>query len=479
MATESIAKPKGKERIRFLVDETNRDHEPYADLALYMVERYISAKTSTLIIMENCEHCLPGLQNMHTRMLRYFLKRFNPTMSLQLFFGLPEDRLWDYNIFIVDSMHAFNLEHDRLFSRHLHDFHGCPLLICLELGYPLLGFHGNLSDPQDLQNIHLVAGIEGDLLRDLAKAINFRVKFSISRERGLAAGKADLAIGCLSSTDGLRHVFSYSLSYYQSLYVFIVRSGLHFGPIKQLAQAFCANVWQAIGACCIIGMIFIRFIISCTSSAVCEKLIGQRKHSDSTNLIVVMMGNPIKILPRRNCARLLLMSWLLATLVLRNAYQAKLFDSLRISKRIPIPRTISGLEAQNYILVTDKYVEFYPSNMTRIISNITQRYRMVQQSERERFITTSMLDTLSWHNRQNWKTSCLTYIEEPIYNVQISMYFKKHSILRSIFDYRIKQLSWGGITSYIGEKHVKKQFQPVLSLHWNYWPEDRQVLNEP
>lgn len=107
MATESIAKPKGKERIRFLVDETNRDHEPYADLALYMVERYISAKTSTLIIMENCEHCLPGLQNMHTRMLRYFLTRFNPTMSLQLFFGLPEDRLWDYNIFIVDSMHAF------------------------------------------------------------------------------------------------------------------------------------------------------------------------------------------------------------------------------------------------------------------------------------------------------------------------------------------------------------------------------------
>lgn len=285
----------------------------------------------------------------------------------------------------------------------------------------------------------------------------------------MAAGKADLAIGCLSSTDGLRHVFSYSLSYYQSLYVFIVRSGLHFGPIKQLAQAFCANVWQAIGACCIIGMIFIRFIISCTSSAVCEKLVGQRKHSDSTNLIVVMMGNPIKILPRRNCARLLLMSWLLATLVLRNAYQAKLFDSLRISKRIPIPRTISGLEAQNYILVTDKYVEFYPSNMTRIISNITQRYRMVQQSDRERFITTSMLDTLAWHNRQNWKTSCLTYIEEPIYNAQISMYFKKHSILRSIFDYRIKQLSWGGITSYIGEKHVKKQFQ-VMNANSQHRP---------
>ncbi|XP_050328166.1 uncharacterized protein LOC126758138 [Bactrocera neohumeralis] len=565
LATDSVAKPKGEERMRFLVDETNRDHEPYADLALYMVERYISSKTSTLIIMENCEHCFLGLQNMHTRLLRYFLKRFNPTMSLQLFFGLPEDRLWDYNIFIVDSMHAFknlsinipetsyehqfhffiiltlrtksseiaahhmraifneclrfnvdnvvvmleldkrkfgfytyylfadvychqgenieivhfntyfngSLEHDRLFPQHLRDFHGCQLFICLEMGYPLLGFHGNRSDPHDLQDIRLVAGIEGDLLKDLAKALNFRVNFSISKNRGvigenndstgcfaeLAAGKADIAIGCLSSTDGLRHVFSYSISYHQSLYVFIVRSGLHFGPIKQLVHAFCRSVWQAIGICCVIGMIFIRFVISCTSSGVCEKLVGQRKHSDSTNLIVVMMGYPIKILPSRNCARLLLMSWLLATLVLRNAYQAKMFDSLRISRRIPIPRTIAGLEEKNYIFVSDKYTEFYPRNMTRIISNITQRYRMVQQSDTERLITSSMLDTLAWHNRQNWKTSSLTYVDEPIYNVQISMYFKKHSIFRSIFDDRIKKLSSAGITSHLGAKHVKKQFQ--------------------
>lgn len=67
-----------------------------------------------------------------------------------------------------------SLEHDRLFPPHLNDFHGCPLLMCLQLSYPLLESYGNRSDPQDLQNIHLLAGIEGNLLRDLAKAIHFR-----------------------------------------------------------------------------------------------------------------------------------------------------------------------------------------------------------------------------------------------------------------------------------------------------------------
>ncbi|XP_054727286.1 uncharacterized protein LOC129236975 [Anastrepha obliqua] len=552
-------------KLRFLIDEVNGDHEAYAELALYMTERYISPKTSTLIIMEQCEHCQPGLQNMHTRLMRHFLKRFNPTMSLQLSFGLPEGRLWDYNIFIVDSMEAFkhlsihipvtryeyqfhffviltlrtksskianeqmggifreclrfhvdnvvimfqlednkfgfftydpfgkdfcrqivqiiefntyvngNLTDDRLFPPHLRDFHGCTLNICVQLSYPFMGFKGDHNDLRQLQDINKLVGIEADLLKDLSKALNFRVNISIPKEDSvigefndskgcfveLNAGKTDIAIGCLSSSDGLRHVFSYSVTYHQSPYVFIVRSGLHFGPIKQLVLAFRTGVWIAIGCCCVVGMIFIRLIVRYTNRQICEKIVGTPRRSDSTNLIVVLMGNPIKALPRHNSARLLLMSWLLATLVLRNAYQANLFDTLRISRRIPVPRSISGLEDKNYVLLSDKYVDFYQQNMTTIVRNLSKRYSLIQNSVTSRLTTYSTLDVLAWHNQQNWQTSRLTYVDEPIYPVQISMFFKKHSMMRAFFNYRIKQFMAAGITSHIASKHVSRSYEII------------------
>ncbi|XP_036320036.1 uncharacterized protein LOC118734421 [Rhagoletis pomonella] len=555
--------PASNAKLRFLIDEVNRDHAPYAKLALYMTERYITPKARTLIIMENCEHCKPGLLNMHTRLLRYFLKQFNPTMSLQLFFGLPEERLWDYNLFIVDSMHAFKnlsihipvthyeyqfhffiiltlrtrserkaIEHmeqifmeclrlhvgnvvlmfqfdnthtfhfytytpfgvaycrkivdvaefnnyangrlaeDRLFPPHFHNFHGCTLNVCLRLGYPFVGHRGDDQQLQ-MQNIHLLDGLEADILKILAKAMNFHVNISIPKEDSvigefqnstgcfaeLASEKADIALGCLSSSDTLRHVFSYSITYHQSPFVFIVRSGLHFGPIKQLALGFCKDVWLWIGSCCLVGMILIRLVVTFASPRICEQIIGHPRRSDCTNLIVIMMGNPINSRPHHICPRLLLMTWLLATLVLRNAYQAKLFETLRISRRIPVPRSIAGLAAEQYKLIFDSYVDFYPRNMTTIQHNLTNRYGIVQDSETPHIATVSMLDTLAWHNQQNWQTSRLTYVDEPIYNIQLSMFFKKHSMLRMVFDNYIKRLMTSGITSHIASKHVKKHFQ--------------------
>ncbi|XP_020713978.1 uncharacterized protein LOC101450772 [Ceratitis capitata] len=365
------------------------------------------------------------------------------------------------------------LQSDHLFAPQERNLHGCSLNVCLRLGYPYLGFHGNQSDSQQLQDVQRLSGIEADLLKNLVLALNFSVNISIPEEKSLigrhnnstgcfaelASGRSDVAIGCMSISDGSRDVFSYSTTYHQSHFVFIVRRGLHFSPIKQLAQAFCGSVWLAIAVCCIGGLIFIRLIISHTNPSTCEKLVGNPKRSDCTNLIITMMGNPLQVLPRRNSARMLLMTWLLTTLVLRNAYQAKLFDTLRTSKRLCVPHTIAGLEDKSYILLADNYVEFYPQNMTQIVSNTTRRYRIVQNSESTRYTTFSMLDTLGWHNRQNWNTSRLTYVPEPIYLIQLSVFFKKHSILRSLFDHRIKQLMGAGITSHIYRKHVAKHFQ--------------------
>ncbi|XP_023158812.1 uncharacterized protein LOC110117946 [Ceratitis capitata] len=367
-----------------------------------------------------------------------------------------------------------NLQYDHLFPPPVRNFHGCTLNLCLRVAHPVvLDFRGNRNDPKDLQGFDRLFGIEADIFRNLAKAMNFRVDISIPEEIStigghndstgcfaeLASGRSDVAIGSLTISYGLRDVFSYSISYHQSPFVFIVRRGLHFGPMKQLAQAFCGSVWLAIGVCCVGGMIFIRLVIRHANPSTCEKLIGNPRRSDCTSLIITMMGNPLQVLPRRNSARLLLMAWLLATLVLRSAYQSKLFDTLRTSQRMPVPNSIAGLVENKYILLADRYVNFYPENMTLIVLNVAERYRFVQNSESIRFATFSMLDTLTWHNQLNWNTSRLTYIPEPIYLMQVSMFFKKHSILRSIFNYRIQQLMGAGITSHIAQKHVVKKFQ--------------------
>lgn len=81
----------------------------YTELALNLTKRFIAPHTNTLVIMEKCEFFVHELQLVHTTLLHNFLPNLGYSINVQLFFGQPDERLWDYNLFVVDSWWGLRL----------------------------------------------------------------------------------------------------------------------------------------------------------------------------------------------------------------------------------------------------------------------------------------------------------------------------------------------------------------------------------
>lgn len=258
---------------------------------------------------------------------------------------------------------------------------------------------------------------------------------------------ADIAVGCLSAALENFTKLSSSIPYRYSPNLFVVRSDLHFGPLEQLAIPFHPAVWLTIGTTILLALIIIGAINYCGNETIRTFFLGPKNYYPNTNLLSVLLGNPIVRPPRRNFARFLLVSWLLLTLILRNAYQGKLFDSLRLSRRAAIPKGLTDLLQQEYKLISSGHVHYYPINLTVINQDVESQYFDIQNSE-EKLTVVSTFERLGYYNSiyRNW--SRISYIPEQVFMLHLSLYFQRHSVLKLTFDNKIWQLVSSGITKH-------------------------------
>lgn len=88
---------------------------------------------------------------------------------------------------------------------------------------------------------------------------------------------------------------------------------------------------------CVLFVIAVTIIVTLklTAKNWRDFVIGQSNSMPFFNMLSVCLGGtiPMQHTPSRNFARTVLVIWLFSTLVLRNAYQGKLFDNLRINQR--------------------------------------------------------------------------------------------------------------------------------------------------
>lgn len=86
---------------------TNKVFIEFTNLAIYMTRRFMSLRTNTLVVAEQCKIGCSVKQNYHSALMTSVLSGINDKFAIQLFLGNYDDRFWDYNIFIVDSHRAF------------------------------------------------------------------------------------------------------------------------------------------------------------------------------------------------------------------------------------------------------------------------------------------------------------------------------------------------------------------------------------
>ncbi|XP_043659462.1 uncharacterized protein LOC122624089 [Drosophila teissieri] len=316
---------------------------------------------------------------------------------------------------------------------------------------------GNESIPaEDL------SGIDWDMLQLLAKVLRFRIQLFMPQEpsqifgegnvtgcfKQLADGVVSIAIGGLSGSDKRRSLFSKSTVYHQSHFVMVVRRDRYLGRFGPLFLPFRGKVWGVI-----IAMLLLAVLSTC---ALRSRL---RLRHPMENLFVVIVGNPIpeQRLPTRGFLRYLVASWMLLTLVLRCAYQARLFDVLRLSRHRPLPEDLSGLIRDNYTMVANGYHDFYPLELTsRQPLDFAARFERVQRAAPgERLTTISLMSNLAFWNHQHRNISCLTFVRQPIYMYHLVIYFPKRYFLRPAVDRKIKQLLSAGVLAHIERRYMQ------------------------
>ncbi|XP_030381642.1 uncharacterized protein LOC115629334 [Scaptodrosophila lebanonensis] len=382
--------------------------------------------------------------------------------------------LYKHRIFRPDCKHVIDVmefnrydpetgrfQNDVLFPAHFRDFHFCALNVSAQQLPPHFMYRGKSSggllDESDLRRI---SGIDGELLRLLAKKMRFRIRLYVPSRRSeiwsagnysgcfaqLASGVANMAIGGLSGSDRNRQYFSLSAVYQLNYLVFVVANDKDIPQVAHLLCPFRNRVWNLL-------LLLLLAVLLAT-----PWLRAYLPHPVES-LLASTFGNPIGVhrLSGRISVRYLLASWLLFTLVLRSAYQGKMFDVLRVSRPKPLPNGLGDLLAQNYTLVSGVFFDFYPESRTRLVpGKFSVRFKLVQRAKREdRIATISLINNLAHWNMENWDSSRLVRLHEPVYVYQVVLYFPKHSIFKFVFDRKIEQLEGSGILNHLEQRFVQ------------------------
>ncbi|XP_016977186.1 uncharacterized protein LOC108043134 [Drosophila rhopaloa] len=317
-----------------------------------------------------------------------------------------------------------------------------------------------------------LSGIDWDLLQLLAKALHFRIDLFVPTETSqifgegnvsgcfaqLADGSAAIAIGGLSGSDKRRWLFSKSTVYHQSHFVMVVRRDRYLGRFGPLILPFRGKVW---------GMIIAILVLAVLSTCCLRSRLGHKHRLE--NVLLVGVGNPIptRRLPGKGLLRYMLATWLLLTLVLRCAYQARLFDVLRLSHHRPLPEDLGGLISENYTLMSNGYHEFYPLALThRLGESFSARFERLQGADPgQRLTTISLMSNLAYWNHQHRNTSRLTFVRQPIYVYQLVIYFPRRFFLRPALDRKIKQLLSAGVMAHIERRYLQYVDKPDVEAN--------------
>lgn len=101
---------------------------------------------------------------------------------------------------------------------------------------------------------------------------------------------------------------------------------------------------------------------------------SQQRDFDENDFFDYSLGGSIFhiAIPVRNFARTILMIWLLSTLILRNAYQGKLYDNLRGNQRNQPYYSLNSLFESNLRLYL--YESFYEDFISYAADNIPNHY---------------------------------------------------------------------------------------------------------
>lgn len=124
---------------------------------------------------------------------------------------------------------------------------------------------------------------------------------------------------------------------------FLVTRGLSYTPAEKMILPFDRWSWILIISSVAIGFIVIGVTVHIVPKSIKHLTIGEMTSDPSFNLVRIVFGMQLTRVATGNCARLLVMIFILFCMVMRTAYQAKSFEFVTGNVRKSTPSSVQEL----------------------------------------------------------------------------------------------------------------------------------------
>lgn len=224
------------------------------------------------------------------------------------------------------------------FPAKLSNLHKCPIRI---------GAFENLPDLKVLRTkvgSAQLQGFAGEFFEELSKLLNFSMDVHSETNIGylyenetatgmmkkLLDGDLEIILSLLSLQPLRVKFFTPTAYYYFDKIVILVPPQAELSPFMKLLHPFTINAWISILSIVFISYCVI-FIMKLLPKKISATLVGDDNRNPFLNVLIALIGSSQHKLPKGNFARLLLMTFLIFTLILRSMYTGKLFYVMKSS----------------------------------------------------------------------------------------------------------------------------------------------------
>ncbi|XP_060661742.1 uncharacterized protein LOC132795194 [Drosophila nasuta] len=397
-----------------------------------------------------------------------------PTLAMQLFWQLSvlnvalltssDDELQLLSYFPFSAMHdckqiraqvvnSFDLRLQRWtshqhFPAKLSNFFGCTLTCATWPDMPYLV----------LQPDGTFVGIEGELLQFMANNLNFTVGlYWLSQEEvrdtfnesgwifdEIFGNKAEYALGGFHykpSNSSEEQPYSQSMYYFMSHIMLITNLPSAYSTYEKLAFPFHPQLWLAIGL--VLALSFLLLWLH-------QRRYQRYSQHPYYQLLVLTIGGQLlpAELPRRMHWRLLFVTWVMGTLVLRSAYQSGMYQMLRQDSQRNPPQTIAEVLAQSYTIQlvdgnADRWLASLPELRTQQLRHLAaselQSFGQlaVSSGSNERLAIITPYEYFGYFRKVHAMSRRLHLVRERIFTQQLSFNVRRHSHMVGVLNDQI------------------------------------------
>lgn len=237
------------------------------------------------------------------------------------------------------------------------NLHGCPLVLAVDLhanfmSFIRLGFtdrkiHEENIDTSFDQHISYHALVQGrvryyglfiNIIASLAKSLNFSFLINLMDYDGpkyelyYTELTVDAILEMKTVETDARVFFFFTQPFIFLTNSYAVPPGAPYTQYQKLILPFDDDTWKWIAVTFLAAFIFI-LLLKLTRAEFRDLVVGRNVSTPALNVLMLFSGISQVTLPRRNFARYLVMMFILFSMIIRTAYQGKMFEFMQKDMR--------------------------------------------------------------------------------------------------------------------------------------------------